>query len=129
MGEPIFKDYIQKTILETMEFQVIDEGIWREWQEKNSDNGYGAGVLRYAVRWAKCMQYAIEVDGQPLEAVAQQLAYDVDDEGITGFMYGAAVRILASCWKYGEELRVWHNAQYNAKKSKGVVNPAILTTS
>lgn len=41
-------------------------------------------------------------------------------------MYGCAVNILAQCWKYGEELRKWHNKEYNYN-GNGVVNPAVLT--
>ncbi|WP_239255521.1 hypothetical protein [Listeria ilorinensis] len=41
-------------------------------------------------------------------------------------MYGAAVAALAHCWKYGEELKKWHNGQYG-HEGDGVVNPAIIT--
>ena len=41
-------------------------------------------------------------------------------------MYGCAVSILSQCWKYGEELRKWHNKEYNYD-GDGVVNPAVLT--
>ena len=60
--------------------------------------------------------------------VAKELSFKADTEGITGFMYGCAVSILSQCWKYGEELRGWHNKQYNYD-GKGVVNPAVLKIS
>lgn len=57
---------------------------------------------------------------------ADRLSNEADVEGITGFMYGCAVSILSQCWKYGEELRKWHNKEYDYD-GDGVVNPAILT--
>ena len=50
----------------------------------------------------------------------------IDIAGITGFMYGCAVNALSQLWEYGEELRKWHNKEYNYN-GDGVVNPAILT--
>ena len=57
---------------------------------------------------------------------AKQLSYEADKEGITGFMYGAAVSILSQCWEYGECLRKWHNKEYEYD-GDGVVNPAVMT--
>ena len=57
---------------------------------------------------------------------ADRLSHEADTEGITGFMYGCAVSILSQYWEYGEELRKWHNKEYNYD-GKGVVNPAIMT--
>lgn len=59
---------------------------------------------------------------------ADRLSLEADTEGITGFMYGASVGILSKCWEYGEELRKWHNKEYDYE-GYGVVNPAILTVS
>ena len=64
--------------------------------------------------------------GKLLPDIAQQTSNDADTEGITGFMYGASIQVLFTTWKHGEELRLWHNAQYK-HSSDGVVNPAILT--
>ena len=41
-------------------------------------------------------------------------------------MDGGAVSILSQWWKYGEEVREWHNKEYNYE-GDGVVNPAVLT--
>ena len=57
---------------------------------------------------------------------AESLSHEADTEGITGFMYGCAVSILSSSWEYGEELRKWHNKEYDYE-GDGVVNPAIIT--
>ena len=65
--------------------------------------------------------------------VANECSNEADTEGITGFMYGAAVSVLASCWEHGEELRRWHNLKTQirdegekANESGGVLNPALL---
>jgi hypothetical protein len=73
------------------------------------------------------------VDGSSLEQIAEQASHDADVAGITGFMYGAAVAVLADCWEHGEELRRWHNLDSQignegekANESGSVLNPALL---
>lgn len=76
------------------------------------------------------MEAVIDESGDSVQKAivdnAERLSHDADVEGITGFMYGCAVNILAQCWEYGEELRKWHNKEYGYE-GDGVVNPAILT--
>ena len=91
---------------------------------KNTDP-YGACVYVYAEGWAKLMQREI-AKGKTVAECAQKTSHELYFLGITGFMYGAAVSILSHCWKYGEELRKWHNKDYG-HEGDGVVNPAILT--
>lgn len=51
----------------------------------------------------------------------------VKGHGLTGFMVTMAVRAIAHFHPRGEELRVWWNTQYGAKKERqGLVNPAVL---
>jgi hypothetical protein len=52
---------------------------------------------------------------------------------LIGFMYGVAVSMLAQCWKYGEQLRRWHNLDTQiehegerANAEGGTLNPALL---
>ena len=72
-------------------------------------------------------------EGHQIKDIASEAEREADEEGITGFMYGCAVGILAHVWKHGEELRVWHNlkTQFStegeeANLSGGVLNPALL---
>jgi hypothetical protein len=60
-------------------------------------------------------------------AHADNCANELNFLGITGFMYGAAVAILAKCWKHGEALRKWHNKEWGVVGGDGVVNPAMFT--
>lgn len=104
--------------------KVKDLNRYNEWKEKNRDD-YGACIFRYAERWANLMEQQLE-QGAKLEDIAEKLSHEADVEGITGFMYGAAVAVLAKCWEYGEELRQWHNKRYGYE-GNGVVNPAVIT--
>ena len=103
--------------------KVKDLKKYEEWKCKNTDE-YGACIFRYAERWADMMEKEIE-KGAELKDVAKKLSHDADTEGITGFMYGASVNILSQCWEHGEDLRKWHNKEYNYD-GDCVVNPAII---
>lgn len=107
-----------------VEFDCTDKDLFDGIVSKNSDP-YGAGIVSYATRWARLMQYEI-ANGKTIADVAKKASHEADVDGITGFMYGAAVKILSQCWAHGEELRVFHNADYGHKWD-GVVNPAVLT--
>lgn len=95
-------------------------------KEKNSHDGCSKAVIDFLERWAELMEAQI-ANGAAIPAIADATSSAADTEGITGFVYGAAVNILANFWVHGEDLRVWHNAQYGVTTEKGTVNPAILT--
>lgn len=113
-------------------FRVKDQPFWDKQVEVNSD-GYGACCIRYAARWANLMERQIDA-GKSLTAIADKCSHEADTEGITGFMYGAAVSILSKVWQHGEELRRWHNKETQlgdegdkANETGGVLNPAMLS--
>ena len=105
------------------------EQDYKAWLD-NSIDSCGLGCFTYAERWAEMLENLIENSTEtPMKVIvdnANRLSHEADVEGITGFMYGMAVSILSQCWKYGEELRKWHNKEYNYE-GDGVVNPAVLT--
>ena len=110
--------------------KVKNETEWNEWREKNTDP-YGEEIFNYAERWANLMEEKIE-EGAELEDIAGETSFEVAN-GITGFMYGAAVSVLSECWEHGERLRRWHNLDMQigsegeeANESGGVLNPALL---
>lgn len=104
-----------------------NEEDWNKFVETNSVDEYSNAVVTYAKRWAELMEELID-GGQPLEDIAQETSHIADTEGITGFMYGAAVSVLARTWVYGEKLRIWHNGKYDVPAdAEGTVNPAIIT--
>lgn len=113
------------------EFTVSDQGQWNTWVEANTDP-YGRGCVTFAARWASSMERRMAATpGASVADVAAAAERAADTEGITGFMYGAAVQMLTECWVHGEELRRWHNGEYDREDANdtpgAVVNPAILT--
>lgn len=112
--------------------EISDEAGWQKFKENNQD-GYGGAVVTYAERWAQLMEVEM-ANGKNLKEVAKAASFEADLEGITGFMYGCAVSILASCWKHGDLLRRWHNLATQirdegekANEDGGVLNPALLS--
>lgn len=71
------------------------------------------------------MEKSIE-KGAAVSEIAEASSNAADTEGITGFMYGCAVNLLARFWVHGEALRAWHNQKYGYE-GVGTVNPAILS--
>lgn len=108
-----------------MKIKKSAEQAYQNFVEINSDHGYSYAVVTYMNRWADMMETEME-KGKSLPDIARQTSFDANEEGITGFMYGCAVAALSDFWEYGEELRVWHNAQYG-HQGDGVVNPAVFT--
>lgn len=105
---------------------------WAKTLAVNTD-GYGSYGLRFAERWA-CMMEGAMNKGVSLADCAKRLSYLADSEGITGFMYGCAVSILAQVWEHGDALRRWHNLDSQignegerANETGGTLNPALLT--
>ena len=104
---------------------------YQDWYNKNLDP-YGHACFVYAENWASMMEDKIQ-NGFNLEDIAEQTSHDADTEGITGFMYGMAAQILAYCWVYGEQLRRWHNLEYQignegekANEEGKVLNPSVI---
>lgn len=121
-----------KQSMQTEELQFKDEEahkIWDNFVEVNSKDDYSAAVVRYAEYWAKFMQYLMtKHKGVKVAKIAENASHAADIDGVTGFMYGCAVNVLSQVWKYGEELRKWHNKEYDYE-GDGVVNPAVLTVN
>jgi hypothetical protein len=115
-----------------LSFKIKDQDTWDQIVANNTD-GYGACTVRYAARWANLMEQKLQ-QNCTLREIADQTSHEADVEGITGFMYGFAVKCLAKVWAHGEELRRWHNRATQlhdegdrANDSGGVLNPACLT--
>ena len=109
-----------------VEIELSDAKEWHNWKSKNTDS-YGACIFEFAEGWAKLMQVEIaKFKDSDMRNFAERTSFELGFLGITGFMYGAAVSILAKCWKHGEQLRKWHNKEYK-HEGDGVVNPAVLT--
>lgn len=112
--------------------KISNQENWDKGRANNTDP-YGNAIYEYAERWANLMEERME-NGEALADIAEKTSHEADIEGITGFMYGAAVSVLSSVWEHGETLRRWHNkdVQLNnegdiANENGTVLNPALLT--
>ena len=92
-------------------FQFSEQGEvnWNLSIESNKDP-YGMGILEFARKWAILMEQ--EMGETLMNEVKTSTSFKADTNGITGYMYSAAVIVLSQCWKYGEQLRVLHNKDY-----------------
>lgn len=111
--------------------ELRDKRRWRDFVAEN-EIGYGSNVIRFATAWAELMEERLG-EGKTVADVAEQTSREADTDGITRYVHGCAVAILAEVWKHGEELRRWHNLKHqmhdegqNANKSGGVLNPSVL---
>ena len=117
--------------------KTINELEFRDWKSKNTDP-YGARIFSYAEDWAELLEKDIELHPEMsvqdvIVRFADQRSRQADHDGITGFMYGAAVSTLAQCWIHGDALRRWHNKEVQigdegdrANAEGGTLNPALL---
>lgn len=120
-----------REIVQTEEFQFKDEEARKLWQDNVSrdHSSYSDGVFHYAECWAKFMQYLMNKHNVTVEKIAKNTSRDANlNGGLSIYQFGCAVKILSQIWKYGEELRIWHNKEYGYE-GNGVVNPALLTIS
>lgn len=111
--------------------ELKDAAGWEKAKAANTDP-YGGRVMSYAEDWANLMEARMAA-GETIKQCAQPTSREADTDGITGFMYGAAVSTLAQVWAHGDELRRWHNLKTQighegerANESGGTLNPALL---
>lgn len=123
---------VEAKLVGAPDFEPVDADKWKEFQELHTRNPYDAGILAYATRWARLMQVEM-ANGKKLEDVADATSSEADLEGMSGFSYGIAVGAIAEQWKFGDQLRRWHNHKYQlgnegdeANDTGGVLNPAML---
>lgn len=111
--------------------KVKDKKGWAKCLKANKDP-YGLATVRYAECWADLMERQL-AKGKTIKDCAKATSHEADTDGITGFMYGCAVSILAQVWEHGEELRQWHNLDVQidhegeeANRKGKTLNPALV---
>jgi hypothetical protein len=106
-----------------------------DWREKNSADPYGAGIFTAAEDWMAEMEIRIKGGDTDLDEIAEPSFREIND-GYTGFMYGAAAKVISECWVYGEDFRKAHNRRNTSdperaeevnEKEGAVINPALIT--
>ena len=100
--------------------------LWKKYVRVNSKDDYGKIIIMYARYWAKYMQHIMKKHNKTISEIAGETSHACYIDYVTGYMHGCAVFLLASCWKYGEELRKWHNKEWGNEDCDGVINPAII---
>lgn len=115
-----------------MKIKQGQETDYEKYKQVNSTDPYSARVVSYGEDWANLMEKRME-GGEKIAKIAKDTSREADTDGITGFMYGAAVSALAKLWEHGEALRMWHNLDTQighegerANESGGTLNPALL---
>ena len=100
---------VEYTQTEELEFKDPEaREVWSNYVEVNSKNYSIYCIIRYAVEWAKNMQYLMKRgEGITVTDVAEKAFSIFDVEDISASMYDCMVNILLQFWKYGEELRKW----------------------
>lgn len=132
-GEERDRKFRESKKPELQEFVSSDPEAWAKCVETNSSDGYSFECCRYAAAWANAMERAM-ANGATIPDIADECSRGADTSGITGFMYGAAVSMLAKFWVHGDKLRRWHNKETQigdegdrANESGGTLNPALLS--
>lgn len=127
-----------------MKIHLDKQNEYDLYKAKNTQDRYSARVVSYAEDWANLMEKRLPEGATLAEAIglmvkddfAKNTSHEADTDGITGFMYGCAVSVLAHFWVHGEALRRWHNKNTQigtegdeANAKGGVLNQAMLTIS
>lgn len=100
---------------DTPELQITDKPLWDIAKNPTSDEmgqEYALAIIDYAERWGKLMQVRVEA-GELLEDIADETSHEADLGDITGSMYNHALRLLTGSWKYGSDLRRWHDTKWS----------------
>jgi hypothetical protein len=89
-----------------------------EYKKVNMNDGYSQAIVDFSELWATLMEVRI-AGGEALADIAEATCSEADKQfGITGFMYDCAIQSLGHYWKYGEELKRWHNRKYEKDPEK-----------
>lgn len=133
-----FENNKAEILLEVMAFErFIFKNIkarkkWQVMVMTESNDEITCCVIAFAVRWAKIMQFIMSQNESVTVAdIADKTSYIADFqesfEGLNGgIIYDNAVIMLCEYWKYGNELRKWHNSQLGYE-GEGIASPTVTT--
>ena len=82
------------------------ESVYASLKNEMTQDGRSNAVISYAERWADMMEQRIS-NGTSVSEAAAQTRYEANQENLSWFMYGNAVRVLVNFWDHGEELWQW----------------------
>ena len=117
------KDILE--VYETTEFEFKDlaaKNEWNEYYNTNAVNKFRKYTIKYVLVWAKYMQHIMSKHNKNVAEIANETSYVCDIDGVTIDMYAYAILLLSKYWKYGEELRRWHNSKYGVEDEENVIS-------
>jgi len=81
-----------------------------EFEESSSEalDGYSVAIQTYATAWAALMEREMD-GGVDLRDCVEAMSQEADLEMISGPMRMRAVQMLVRFWKYGDDLKAWHD--------------------
>lgn len=77
---------------------------WEKTVAANQDEGYGQAGVSFAQRWVELMETSMKQGGK-ISVIAEKLASVADIEGITGFQYHCAKKMIEQWWRWGDVLK------------------------
>ena len=89
-----------------MKIKAGMESVYASLKNEIAQDGRNNALISYAERWADMMEQQIS-NGVSVSETAAQTRYEANQENLSWFMYGNAVRVLVNFWDHGEELRQW----------------------
>lgn len=122
------RQYIRDiTALVSVEYQKAG---FIDWVEKQMVDSYGSIIADFAYNWAKLMQLRMGM-GIPFNSVVKPSADELKYIGYSAKQYCEAVKILCKFWKYGDELREFHEITYGKSFywTYNVSNEKLLTSA
>lgn len=107
-----------------MQFRSKTSSRW--WKEQsNVASDYSLAASRYAERLAGLVEAGIDYESATLAADAPE------PQVITIVMYSFAVYFLVKHWRFGDELKAWHNKRWSMndipfKVHAGIIMPCFI---
>lgn len=107
-----------------MKIKAGMESVYASVKNEMTQDGRNNAVISYAERWADMMEQRIS-NGASVSEAAAQTRYEANQEDLSWFMYGNAVRVLVNFWDHGEELHQWQQ-QSNSPRQVQQEAPEVI---
>lgn len=109
-----------------MKIKLGMESVYASVKNEMTQDGRTNDIINYAEHWADMMEQRIS-NGASVSEAAAQTRYEANQENLSWFMYGNAVRMLVNFWDHGEELRQWQQ-QSNRPQQVQQETPEVYQT-
>ena len=108
---------VEERLKKAPKIELVNDIAWRLFKNESVSD-----VADYTERWARLMQFYM-AKGERLCDVAEAMLLDVQEELITkysgknakyisiDYLNTCAILVLTQYWKYGEELKRWHDLE------------------